>query len=185
MPEPMEHTDAGMDAQLFNQMFDQRFMPIAQLMVSEIEALQERLSSVEERFTSFIKMVYDHGMGIHKSNLSQKLMGGYGNDLGPIDEFFNETHGRKFSDDIIEEMIKHQVPDDKFDDFTKVFIDGVKGKFGKYFKGPNVEVAKVEEMPPEVSVEAPAESEVAPEPTPEPEEDNVAKFMKSLKVKRR
>jgi hypothetical protein len=69
-------------------------------------------------------------MGQRKGSFQELLTTKYSKDLSPLDQFYGDTFGNKFSDELIEELLSDN-PENP-EEFISGKINETKGKYGKY-----------------------------------------------------
>jgi hypothetical protein len=134
----------------------------------------EQIRSVDQKADMALKMVQaildcmsDAVTGQRKGSFQELLSSKYSAELGPLDQFYSDTFGNKFSDALIDELLSNN-PENP-DEFISGRIGETKGKYGKYLgavpSNPNVPVEEGGE-PPETPPAA-GEGGAPPAETPE------------------
>jgi hypothetical protein len=187
---PSANPDAAQDYDMICNVMEEKLVPVFTMIGKEIKDLHEDLGELQglvfKLMTSMIGAADDHKRGGYQEMLKSQ----FGQDIEPLDGFYQDTQGKKFSDELLDGLMGEEGLDEAgTPGFIKSKIEEAKGKFGKYLGGAAPAGGTGEgEMPaggaPEVKAEiAPAEATVMDQevaPSPGQPADQVDKLMSKL-----
>ena len=149
----MNNPDAGADYDLINKCIVERMMPVLKMIDDHFDELDKKTDQALGLSTAIVTSMNDAVMGNKKDQFSSLLSSKFGDDLGPIDQFYSDTMGGKFSDSLVDELLSNE-PENP-EEYISSRIGEARGKYGKYLGGG------APEMPHEVAAEGAEEEEAA------------------------
>ena len=152
----MDNPDAGADYDLINKCIVERMMPVLKMIDDHFDELDKKTDQALGLSTAIVTSMNDAVMGNKKDQFSSLLSSKFGNDLGPIDQFYSDTMGGKFSDSLVDELLSNE-PENP-EEYISSRIGEARGKYGKY-------LGALDEGPDEGPDESP-EAPEAPEGEP-------------------
>ena len=155
---------------------DEELISTFELCGKMIKEISDKADAAIQGVQKIVECMSDAVMGQRRGSFQDMLSSKYSADLGPIDSFYSDTFGNKFSDCLIDELLSSN-PENP-DEYITSKIGETKGKYGKYLgatpSNPNVPIEEASEAPsaPESAEETGAppvdtpelEGEEAPEP---------------------
>jgi len=108
-------------------LIEQKLTPVFELLGHLLTDITGRLGAIEEKFDRLTGGFSDAVSAHRRGQLSEEVMGQYGEELQPFDSFRDETGiGSKLSDEIIDALMSDEGIEDR-DSFIRSKIDGDKG----------------------------------------------------------
>lgn len=149
---------------------DEVWNEIENRLVPLMRMIGERFDQIEEVVTKMVCGMYDGVQSFKRSQLADELSSKYADDISPLDDFFKDTQGGSFSDQLIDTLMNGEIPDDGRDEFIKGQIGSAREKFGKYLPQKTTEIsvstAPIEENKEPEKEPMPNEEEAGPEDIP-------------------
>jgi len=153
--------DAQADYEEITQVVEQKLVPTFETLGKMLKAIDDKATQALEMSQKIVEAMSDAVTGQRKGEFSELLGSKFSADIGPLDSFYSDTMGTKFSDQLIEELL-NSGPENP-EELISSKIGEAKQKYGKYLgsqapKEPEAPAA--EEKPAEEEPEAPAAVEV-------------------------
>ena len=156
MPEMMNeggNPDAAQDESLIQSVMQRDLGPIFEAIGSRLKDLEEDLGESKDLIFKLCQGLIGAADSHKRTALTDEISQKYGKDIEPLDGFYKDIKGKGYMDDLLEQLMGDNGPDDAGrDDFIKKRLGEDRGKYGKYI-GLKAEVepapeAKVEESAP-------------------------------------
>jgi hypothetical protein len=130
----------------------------------------QMIAKLDAKINQIVDCMHDAVQGQRRGSFQDLLSSKYSNDLGPLDQFYTDTFGNRFSDQLMNELLDSDM--DNPDDYISSKINETKGKYGKYLgavaSDPNVPVGEMGYNPEPTETEVPTPKEIgAPPEAPE------------------
>lgn len=169
--------DAGADYEEICQVVEQKLVPTFEMLGKMLKSIDDKASQALAMTQKIVGAMSDAVMGQKHGEFEDLLNSKFGADIGPLDSFYSDTMGTKFSDQLIDELMSSDV--DNPEEFISSKIGETKGKYGKYLGMPAPESAAEEAAePPEEQTPEEEAGEIHEEPA------EVAVEVKSTKKKK-
>jgi hypothetical protein len=109
---------------------EQKLVPTFEMLGKILKTIDDKASKAQEMAQQIVDCMSDAVTGQRQGSFQELLGSKYSSDLGPLDQFYSDTFGTKFSDMLIDELLKSDVENP--DEFISSRINENKGKYGKY-----------------------------------------------------
>jgi hypothetical protein len=157
-----ENPDAAQDYQEICDVVEQKLVPTFETLGKVMKEIDDKATQALCMVEKILGAMFDAVMGQKQGEFQELLSSKYSADLAPLDSFYSDTMGNKFSDQLIQELMKSDAENP--DEFIAGKIGEAKTKYGKYL-GIGAEPEAPELPPEEAAVNAEEEeAEVHPEP---------------------
>ena len=107
--------------------------------MNPLKEIDDKASQALNLATAIVNSMNDAVTGNKRDQFSSLIGSKFGADIGPLDQFFSDTQGAKFSDQLIDELLSSD-PENP-EEYISSKIGETRGKYGKYLGTPAPEVA--------------------------------------------
>lgn len=136
-PDTTGNPDEAADYELICRVIVQELGPIIQMIMKRIEAIEIRASDAADT-SKRIEDVLNEASDMSIKKQFSDILGKYQPDYAPLDDFYSNTYGKKYSDDLMDRIMQDPYSIDDRDGFVQNDITSAKGKYGRYIGAPTV-----------------------------------------------
>jgi hypothetical protein len=149
---------------------EQKLVPTFEMLGKMLKQIDDKASNADMLAQKIISSMSDAVMGQKQGMFQDLISSKFAPEIDPLDQFYSDTMGTKFSDQLIRELMDSDVENPE--EFITNKIGESKSKYGKYL-GISAPVPETEEAP----------GEPAPEAAPEEPEGEPAGLAVEVKEK--